>query len=429
MTKRKRAVNGILLLSLLLAGVGVVRETSSINDRSSRPFSRKPNCSLSFNFETIINASDYPGDNDTERLQAALNDVPPEGAVVLIPPGIWTACGLIAKSRTVIQGFNGTVLERPGNNTAPFITFENRSEFAVFNVTFDSKNVPNAYGIYIVDSKEFAVSYNTFLGVKKSAVKVLITLNGTCQDFHITYNYFQNCDDVPIFLFGIPGRREIKNFVISDNTITNGFNNGKIGVAFSGDGVIANNTVMYTKYGIATRCVSNLTIEGNIIRNFTDYGIYLGTQIGDEGTFNIVIRNNLVLCGGVGITRYYGSMDAVHNVTITNNNFVNNTSYDITADFPALFINNVITSADKLLLLCAGASFKGTRTVTGEIVMPGDIDGDHKIDIVDVAVVALAYGTSPGDENWNPEADIITDQTINIQDVAYVAARFGSTES
>lgn len=396
---------------------------------SLKPETEKLGFNLNFNYETIINASDYPGENDTERLQAALDDVPPEGATVIIPPGVWTACGLIAKSRTVIQGFNGTIIERPANKTAPFITFENRSEFAIFNITFDSKSTPEAYGIRIIDSKLFVISHNDFLNIEESAIKVLVTLDGTCENFNITYNYFKNANMVPIFLFGSPDKRRITNFIISDNTIINGTVNGKIGVAFASNGIIANNTIKYTQYGIATRCVSNLKIEGNLIDGFADYGIYLGTQIANEGTINVTIHNNTIINGYIGISKYYGSEYDITQITVSNNYFVNNSLYDISADFPAYFLNNVITSPEKLIILHPSAYFKGTKTLSGQIVMPGDLDGNLLIDIVDVARIAIAYGSVPGNEAWNPEADIIADQKIDIQDVAYAASLFGSSEN
>jgi len=419
------AVALIILICALLYMLG----TEFPEAFPQKPETGKLGLSLNFNYETIINASDYPGENDTERLQAALDDVPPEGGIVIVPPGIWTACGLIAKSRTVIQGFNGTIIERPTNKTAPFITFENRSEFAVFNVTFDSKGIPEAYGIRIIDSKLFTISYNNFFNIEESAVKVSVTLNGTCENFTITHNYFKNANMVPIFLFGSPDKRRITSFVISDNTIINGTVNGKIGVAFTSNGIIANNTIKHTQYGIATRCVSNLRIEGNLIHGFADYGIYLGTQIANEGTINVTVHNNTITNGYIGISKYYGSEFDIAQITVSNNYFINNSLYDISADFPAYFLNNVVSSPEKLIILHPSAYFKGTKTLSGQIVMPGDFDGNLLIDIIDVAMVAIAYGTIPGDEAWNSGADIIADQKIDIQDVAYVASLFGTSEN
>jgi hypothetical protein len=41
-----------------------------------------------------------------------------------------------------------------------------------------------------------------------------------------------------------------------------------------------------------------------------------------------------------------------------------------------------------------------------KIKMLGDVNGDGTIDILDVVAITLAYGSRPGDPNWNPEADL-----------------------
>jgi hypothetical protein len=59
------------------------------------------------------------------------------------------------------------------------------------------------------------------------------------------------------------------------------------------------------------------------------------------------------------------------------------------------------------------------------ITSNGDLNGDGKVNIKDVATVARAYGTQPGDTRWNPIADINYDDKVNIWDVAFVSTRFG----
>ncbi len=53
-----------------------------------------------------------------------------------------------------------------------------------------------------------------------------------------------------------------------------------------------------------------------------------------------------------------------------------------------------------------------------------------KIDMRDVAKAARAFGTQPGDELWDPEADITgpdgyPDGKVDMRDVALVAKHFG----
>jgi parallel beta-helix repeat protein len=58
-----------------------------------------------------------------------------------------------------------------------------------------------------------------------------------------------------------------------------------------------------------------------------------------------------------------------------------------------------------------------------------DINCDGKVNIIDIANVAKAFGTAPGNKNWNLDADLDSNKKINILDVAKVAKEFGGTFS
>jgi PKD repeat protein len=61
----------------------------------------------------------------------------------------------------------------------------------------------------------------------------------------------------------------------------------------------------------------------------------------------------------------------------------------------------------------------------------GDINGDGKVDMKDIALVAAAFGTSPGHPRWNPDVDItgptylVPDNRVDMRDVSLVAKNFG----
>jgi len=55
----------------------------------------------------------------------------------------------------------------------------------------------------------------------------------------------------------------------------------------------------------------------------------------------------------------------------------------------------------------------------------GDINADGIVNILDVAIVARAYGSKLGDPSWNPNADVNDDGQINILDIATVAKEYG----
>jgi len=62
-----------------------------------------------------------------------------------------------------------------------------------------------------------------------------------------------------------------------------------------------------------------------------------------------------------------------------------------------------------------------------KIKIPGDINGDGTVDIKDIAIVAIAFGSFPGHPRWNPQADLYKDGKIDIRDIAIVARNFGKT--
>ncbi len=54
-----------------------------------------------------------------------------------------------------------------------------------------------------------------------------------------------------------------------------------------------------------------------------------------------------------------------------------------------------------------------------------DITRDGTVDIFDLVKVGIAFGSSPGDTNWDPEADLKNDGVINIFDLVIVGTNFG----
>lgn len=65
----------------------------------------------------------------------------------------------------------------------------------------------------------------------------------------------------------------------------------------------------------------------------------------------------------------------------------------------------------------------------GEIRFPieGDTNIDEEVNIFDLAAVGLAFGSKPGDGNWNVQADLTGDGKVNIFDLATVGLNYGKT--
>jgi hypothetical protein len=92
--------------------------------------------------------------------------------------------------------------------------------------------------------------------------------------------------------------------------------------------------------------------------------------------------------------------------------------------------------SDQIKLVTCGPQPIPHSVVDGYVVVsanPGDphsnpsadLNGDGKIDIRDLAIVAKAFGKSKGEPGYYPKADLDQNGMIDIQDVAIVAAEFG----
>lgn len=67
-------------------------------------------------------------------------------------------------------------------------------------------------------------------------------------------------------------------------------------------------------------------------------------------------------------------------------------------------------------------------TTTLIAVLPiTDLNKDGAVNILDISIVAMAFGTQEGDENYNSIADLDGNKEINIVDVSIVARDFGKT--
>jgi len=59
------------------------------------------------------------------------------------------------------------------------------------------------------------------------------------------------------------------------------------------------------------------------------------------------------------------------------------------------------------------------------VACPADVDGDCDTDLNDLAMLLSAYGSVPGDPNWNPACDFDGDDDIDLTDLAFLLSEYG----
>lgn len=79
-----------------------------------------------------------------------------------------------------------------------------------------------------------------------------------------------------------------------------------------------------------------------------------------------------------------------------------------------------------LLCCCVGLILLASNVSIAFAQPDPDINNDGKVDIKDVAIAALAFGSYPGHPRWNPDVDLDADSVITIKDIRIVAFYFGT---
>jgi hypothetical protein len=62
---------------------------------------------------------------------------------------------------------------------------------------------------------------------------------------------------------------------------------------------------------------------------------------------------------------------------------------------------------------------------TLKVTIPGDLNGDFKVSLSDLVLLANAYGSKIGDTRWNPNADINGDGRVSLSDLVILAKHYG----
>jgi len=97
-------------------------------------------------------------------------------------------------------------------------------------------------------------------------------------------------------------------------------------------------------------------------------------------------------------------------------------------DHPNVDAGPSITQTAEGKIWVAFASLRtGNYDIWYKVKIVGDANGDGAVNVLDALLVRGAFGSIPGDPNWNPDADLFEDKVINICDALIIRSYFGVT--
>jgi len=184
---------------------------------------------------------------------------------------------------------------------------------SVSNFTIRNNVVYNIWtGISLIDCSDGDVVNNTITSTGGDGILVQAEADGSCTDLHIKSNNIDRVNDTAVDIDTHTRRAYHENIIVSGNIIENNLASAKsvgIRASHSSNVMISNNIIKDTSIGILldtapTAPPKMISVSGNIIDGFVDYGIIAaydwaildGNSI--DGTDGVVAdRNNSTVSG------------------------------------------------------------------------------------------------------------------------------------
>ena len=144
-----------------------------------------------------------------------------------------------------------------------------------------------------------------------------------------------------------------------------------------------------------------------------DVNVTVVNDNGDTEAFNVTLYANTTAIGNQTTSNLDNGTYTLLNFSWDTANFVYG-NYTLNADMQPLPGGTNTTSSN-----CTG----GNVVVT----LIGDINGDGKVSLSDLVLLAKAYNSKPGDANWNPNADINGDGVVNLSDLVLMGKHYNQS--
>jgi parallel beta-helix repeat protein len=190
--------------------------------------------------------------------------------------------------------------------------------------------------------------------------------------------------------------------------------NDSVGVQATSD----NATVTVHIHDVA---VTNVNLSKCVVGQGDDLNVTVtAANLGDvPETFNLTVYASLFIASQ-NVTL---SFACSQNVTLSSGNSLNITFVLNTAGYP---YGNYTISAYAWPV--PGETNISNNNYTSGVVtisIPGDVDGTGRVNMGDIVSLCMAFGSTPGQPNWNPNCDIENNGKIDMGDIIIACANFG----
>ena len=166
----------------------------------------------------------------------------------------------------------------------------------------------------------------------------------------------------------------------------------------------------------------NVATHDVVVTDVTSYQIITGQGFCNNVT--VTIANMGSYCETFNVTVYANSavIATIANITLASGNSVNQAILWNTTGF--VFDNYTLSAYSWPI---PGENNTASTFVGGvvAVTIPGDVDGNGRVNMGDIVSLCTAFSSTPGQPNWNPNCDIEGNGRIDMGDIVIACANFG----
>ena len=98
------------------------------------------------------------------------------------------------------------------------------------------------------------------------------------------------------------------------------------------------------------------------------------------------------------------------------------------ASYPRTYTDTAsVTAWTEMSYTGTQANATGSASFVAHANVLGDMNGDGDVNILDLGMTLAAYGSTPANPRWNPNADLNNDGSVGIDDVSILLAYYGTS--
>jgi subtilisin family serine protease len=149
---------------------------------------------------------------------------------------------------------------------------------------------------------------------------------------------------------------------------------------------------------------------------------------GNKVNITITVKNKGLNTESFNVTAFYNNT-SINKQTVSNLATGGRTTLSFIWFTSGVMLGNYIIKAEASTVPKEYNTTDNTLVYKGtvQVKIPGDVNGDNKVDARDLTQLIQVFGSKSGDSNWNPNADINQDGQINVMDLQLLGKNYGKT--